>query len=177
MAEIKLTGYNPEISIPDYETKDVVDEKLKDLDTKLQKKIKTTTKDIEKEVNKVGNNVKKVQDNFNKQIEQNNQRLEAYIKNESDKRFVKSAYKSFFDKDIDDVSENFLRIQFDICKDILKRLIKEFKFKLKNSEKSPYVFDEMKYLSSYVNPEYHLRVKFLVDTLQRIKDYENKYGE
>ena len=174
MAEIKLTGYNPEISVVDYETKDVVDEKIKDLDTKFQKKLKSSTKDLEKEVNKVGNSMKKVQDNFNKQIEEHNQKLECYIQKEKDVEYLKTVCKKLFKFEYIEMESN-LQLQQGLKKLILKKHIKEIKSLLKHY--SSICFSEIDRYIDMLNPESKTMAKQIFDAMKRIIRYNEKYGE
>lgn len=176
MAEFKIdiTKPNSELSAVEYETKDVVDEKLKDLDTKLQKKIKSSTKDLKKEVNKVENSMKKVQDNFNKQIEEHNQKLECYIQKEKDVEYLKTVCKKLFKFEYIEMESN-LQLQQGLKKLILKKHIKELKSLLK--EYWVICFSEIERYIDILNPDDKTMTKQIVDAMKRIIRYNEKYGE
>ena len=158
----------------EFETKDVVDEKIKDLDTKFQKKLKSSTKDIEKEVNKQGKNIIKVQETINKQIEASNQKLCAYIKKEKSVEFLKNFCKDFLKFDYVEMSSNDM-VKCELNKIIIKTFIKDLKNYLKFYKTLNY--DEFKPYIQELNPNSCDKLTRVANALDTIEAYNKTYGE
>jgi len=176
MAEFKIdaTKTNTEFSVVEYETKDVVDEKIKDLDTKLQKKIKTSDKELEKEINKHGKNLTKIQDIINKQIDDTNQKLSVYIQKVKDVDFLKIVCKEVLKIDYIEMVSNRL-VEQELGKMVMKLLIKELKSRLKKYKELD--FNEIvPYINAFHYPDKQVIPNQIIESMERIKNYNKKYG-
>lgn len=176
MTEVKFDTTKQDCCFPveEYVTKDVVDEKIKNIDSKLQKKIKASTKDLKKEVNKVENSMKKVQDNFNKQIEEHNQKLECYIQKEKDVEYLKTVCKKVLKIDYIEMVSNRL-VEQELGKMVMKLLIKELKSRLKKYKELD--FNEIvPYINAFHYPDKQIIPNQIIESMERIKNYNKKYG-
>ena len=180
MAEFKIDTTKQDccFKVEEYAKKDVVEEKMKNLDSKLQKKIKASSQSLERNMSnesiRLISNMRNMSDNFNDQINAYNKKLENYIQKEKSVEFLKNFCKDFLKFDYVEVSSNDV-VKHELNRIIIKTFIKDLKLYLKNYRELDY--NEFKPYIKELNPDSSAELGKVDEALTIIETYNRKYGE